>query len=103
MTNTEMAYVAKYWELLPQGGVCELSQNPNTQLKHNNGNYWMPCIIKNNFPMFSLLDGRWLSGKETLAVHNYPVYTSLYGESCSFNFSREAAGLPPRRRSAIFE
>ena len=73
-------------------GVVMTGQNPETHPHSTAGNSWLPCIIKKCGIMFSLKHKRWLTGKELLAIHGYPIYESIFGESSSFNEERSAHG-----------
>ena len=78
-------------------------QNPETHPHSTAGNSWLPCIIKKCGIMFSLKHKRWLTGKELLAIHGYPIYESIFGESSSFNEERSAHGLRERCRGVIMQ
>ena len=84
-------------------GVVLTGQNPETHPHSTAGNSWLPCIIKKCGIMFSLKHKRWLTGKELLATHGYPIYESIFGESSSFNEERSAHGLRERCRGVIMQ
>ena len=101
----EFYNVQKYEELL--GGdrfAVQLHQDAGVVPTHNaNMGRNIHTIIKNCWPCWSQVHKRWMSPMETFACHQYPVFTSIHGETCSFNQSRESHNLPPRKRNIMFE
>ena len=103
LTPQELAWVRGYQNLLPGGGVVSLTQNPFKRPSHNNGQYHLMTQIKNSYPMLSLDAKRWLTWKEHLAAHDYPVFGGPRGETTNFLTDRESRGLPARNPLRIFE
>ena len=83
-------------------GVVNLGQNPSVHPQHTGQKPRLITILKAPQLLFSTKHGRWLTGKELLAVHSYPVYPQLsfFGAECSFNRRREDRRWTVMKRDA---
>ena len=100
----ELRRLERYIEMGPVG-VCSLQQDPDTRISCNHNRATVHCMIKKNFPTFSVEHHRWMTPLETIATNTVVVNASLsvFGETSSWMRTRESFGLPARKRHAMFE
>ena len=106
LTDVELRRKVRYGENCPEGGVCNLMQDPDDRPVCTKGKPILNTITKSADLLYSIERCRWLTISELGLVHNMPVasrdvHLCHFGAEPSYTKNPAECGLPPRRRAEV--